>query len=85
MLSPKFIIPIYQRTTSWPIKECQHLWADLLCAGAMEETAVHLIGSEVPIDECLGNLAVQSPKLMIAEGRANTCTACQNEQVRLAS
>jgi uncharacterized protein with ParB-like and HNH nuclease domain len=24
----QFIIPIYQRTNSWTLKECQQLWAD---------------------------------------------------------
>ena len=26
----QFIIPIYQRTHSWTIKECKQLWADIL-------------------------------------------------------
>lgn len=28
------IIPIYQRTYSWPVAQCQQLWADELHAGA---------------------------------------------------
>lgn len=30
----QFIIPIYQRTYSWTLKECQQLWAVILQAGA---------------------------------------------------
>ena len=30
----QFIIPIYQRTYSWTLKECQQLWADTLRAGS---------------------------------------------------
>ena len=30
----QFIIPIDQRTTSWTLKECQQLWADILRAGS---------------------------------------------------
>lgn len=30
----QFIIPIYQRTYSWTMKECQQLWADILRAGS---------------------------------------------------
>ena len=30
----EFIIPIYQRTYSWTLKECQQLWADILRAGS---------------------------------------------------
>lgn len=55
----QFIIPIDQRTTSWTLKECQQLWTDSLRAGSTEETGVNFIGSVVPIDEGLGNLAVR--------------------------
>jgi uncharacterized protein with ParB-like and HNH nuclease domain len=30
----QFIIPIYQRTYSWTLKECQQLWVDILRAGS---------------------------------------------------
>ena len=80
----QFIIPIYQRTYSWTLKECQQLWADILRAGATDEIGVHCIGSVLPIDEGLGNLAVQAPKLVIAEGGANTGICCQNELARRA-
>ena len=53
----QFIIPIYQRTYSWTIKECQQLWTDILRAGATEDIGVHFIGSVVHIDEGLGNRA----------------------------
>ncbi len=61
----QFIIPIYQRTYSWTEKECQQLWADLLRTGSTDAIGVHFIGSVVHIDEGLGNLAVQAPKLVI--------------------
>ena len=71
----QFIIPIYQRTYSWTLKECQQLWADILRAGATEEIGVHFIGSVVHIDEGLGNLAVQAPKLVIdGQQRLTTVT-----------
>jgi hypothetical protein len=47
----QFIIPIYQRTYSWTLKECQQLWADILRAGSTEEIGVHFIGSVGHIDE----------------------------------
>ena len=50
----QFIIPIYQRTYSWTLKECQQLCADILRAGSSEEIGVHFIGSVVHIDEELG-------------------------------
>jgi uncharacterized protein with ParB-like and HNH nuclease domain/predicted transport protein len=71
----QFIIPIYQRTYSWTLKECQQLWADILRAGSTEEIGVHFIGSVVHIDEGLGNLAVQAPKLVIdGQQRLTTVT-----------
>lgn len=81
----QFIIPIDQRTYSWMLKEFQQLWADILRAGVTEKIGVHFIGSVVHIDEGLGNLAVQAPKLVIAEDSANTCIGCQNGQARLLS
>lgn len=80
----QFVIPIYQRTYSWTQKECQQLWSDVLRAGANDGIGVHFIGSVVHIDEGLGNLAVQAPKLVIAEGGANTGIGCQNELARRA-
>ena len=56
----QFIIPIYQRTYSWTLKECQQLWADILRAGATEEIGVHFIGSVVHIDEGLGESGLAS-------------------------
>jgi uncharacterized protein with ParB-like and HNH nuclease domain/predicted transport protein len=71
----QFIIPIYQRTYSWTLKECQQLWADILRAGFTDEIGVHFIGSVVHIDEGLGNLAVQAPKLVIdGQQRLTTVT-----------
>jgi uncharacterized protein with ParB-like and HNH nuclease domain/predicted transport protein len=71
----QFIIPIYQRTYSWTLKECQQLWADILRAGSTEEIGLHFIGSVVHIDEGLGNLAVQAPKLVIdGQQRLTTVT-----------
>ena len=81
----QFIIPIDQRTYSWTQKECQQHWADILRAGSTEEIGVHFIGSVVPIDEGLGDHALQAPKLVIAKDSTNTCIGCQNGQARLLS
>jgi uncharacterized protein with ParB-like and HNH nuclease domain/predicted transport protein len=71
----QFIIPIYQRTYSWTQKECAQLWADILRTGVTDEIGVHFIGSVVHIDEGLGNLAVQAPKLVIdGQQRLTTVT-----------
>ena len=71
----QFIIPIYQRTYSWTQKECAQLWADILRTGVTDQIGVHFIGSVVHIDEGLGNLAVQAPKLVIdGQQRLTTVT-----------
>ena len=71
----QFIIPIYQRTYSWTQKECAQLWADILRTGVSDQIGVHFIGSVVHIDEGLGNLAVQAPKLVIdGQQRLTTVT-----------
>ena len=49
-------------------KECKQLWADILRAGSSDEVGVHFIGSGVHVDDGLGNIAVQAPKLVI-DGR----------------
>ena len=81
----QFIIPIYQRTYSWTLKECQQLWADILRVGATDEIGGHFIGSVVPIDAGPCDHAMQAPKLVIAEDSTNTCIGCQNGQARLLS
>lgn len=81
----QFIIPIDQRTTSWTLKDCQQLWANILRAGSTEEIGVHVIGSAVHIDDGLGNLAMQAPKPVITEDSASACIDCQNGQARLLS
>jgi uncharacterized protein with ParB-like and HNH nuclease domain len=43
MQGPKqFIIPIYQRTYSWTIKQCQQLWDDIERAAVNDFVAVIL-------------------------------------------
>ncbi len=81
----QFIIPIYQRTYSWTQKECQQLLADIVRTGSSDNIGVHFIGSVVHIDDGLGNIAVQAPKLVIAKDSTNTCIGCQNGQARLLS
>ena len=40
----QFIIPIYQRTYSWTLKECEQLWNDILRAGGTEEIGAYNAG-----------------------------------------
>jgi uncharacterized protein with ParB-like and HNH nuclease domain len=41
----QFIIPIYQHTYQWTLKECQQFWIDILQAESSDASDVHFIGS----------------------------------------
>ncbi|TVQ60152.1 MAG: DUF262 domain-containing protein, partial [Spirulina sp. DLM2.Bin59] len=73
--SPQFIIPIYQRTYSWTLKECLQLWDDILRAGRNNQISAHFIGSVVYIEKGLYQVSSQSPLLVIdGQQRLTTIT-----------
>ncbi|AUZ33874.1 hypothetical protein C3B78_04950 [Arthrobacter sp. PGP41] len=61
----QFEIPLYQRTYSWTIEECQTLWRDIVRAGSNDNVNVHFIGSVVHISKGQSNLTAQEPLLVI--------------------
>jgi len=63
--SPQFIIPIYQRTYSWGISECQQLWDDIIRTGSNEKVYAHFIGSIVYIQQGIYSVSATSPLLVI--------------------
>lgn len=67
------IIPIYQRTYSWQVAQCQQLWADVLHAGASAEGHIHFIGSIVYIERDQSQVSNQSP-LMVIDGQQRLTT-----------
>lgn len=71
--SPQFLIPIYQRTYSWTIKECQQLWNDIIKAGAREEIPAHFVGSIVYIEKGLYQVTSQS-SLLVIDGQQRLTT-----------
>lgn len=73
--SPRFIIPIYQRTYSWTERECRQLWDDILRAGASPEIKAHFMGSVVYIQDGLYQVTTNSPLLVIdGQQRLTTIT-----------
>lgn len=73
--SSQFIIPIYQRTYSWEIEQCQQLWDDILRAGKSDSASVHFVGSIVYVAEGLSAVSLQSPLLVIdGQQRLTTIT-----------
>lgn len=63
--SPQFVIPIYQRTYSWGIKECLQLWDDILRTGRNDSVSAHFVGSIVYVEKGLYSVSSQSPLLVI--------------------
>ncbi|MFZ4807585.1 MAG: GmrSD restriction endonuclease domain-containing protein [Hyphomicrobiaceae bacterium] len=73
--SPRFIIPIYQRTYSWTERECRQLWDDILRAGASPGIKAHFMGSVVYIQDGLYQVTTNSPLLVIdGQQRLTTIT-----------
>lgn len=73
--SPRFIIPIYQRTYSWTERECRQLWDDILRAGTSPEIKAHFMGSVVYIQDGLYQVTTNSPLLVIdGQQRLTTIT-----------
>ncbi|MFC1915234.1 DUF262 domain-containing protein [Chloroflexota bacterium] len=63
--SPQFVIPIYQRTYSWDVKECRQLWDDILRTGHNDDISAHFMGSIVYVEKGLYSVSSQSPLLVI--------------------
>ena len=69
----QFVIPIYQRTYSWSLKQCQQLWHDILRAAADEDVSGHFIGSIVYIEGSLYQVA-SVPQLLVIDGQQRLTT-----------
>ncbi len=63
--SSQFLVPIYQRTYSWTVKECQKLWDDIVHVGSDDSIPSHFLGSVVYVEEGLYTVSLGSPLLVI--------------------
>lgn len=73
--SPRFMIPIYQRTYSWTQKECRQLWDDIIRAGGSPDIKAHFMGSVVYIQDGLYQVTTNAPLLVIdGQQRVTTIT-----------
>jgi uncharacterized protein with ParB-like and HNH nuclease domain/predicted transport protein len=74
MNGPKqFIIPIYQRTYSWTLKECKQLWEDIIKAGKDGKISSHFLGSIVYVEKGLYQIST-IPKLLLIDGQQRLTT-----------
>ena len=68
----QFIVPIYQRTYSWDIKQCNQLWNDILNVTKHNDGRVHFIGSIVYID--LGTPKGKPQQMLLIDGQQRITT-----------
>ena len=69
----QFIIPIYQRTYSWTIGQCEQLWNDIVRVATHNEYLAHFIGSIVYIQKGIYQTS-QIPQLMVIDGQQRIVT-----------
>jgi len=69
----QFTIPIYQRTYSWQLKQCQQLFDDIVRVGSSTSETSHFIGSIVYFKP--GNSPITSvPELLVIDGQQRLTT-----------
>jgi predicted transport protein/uncharacterized protein with ParB-like and HNH nuclease domain len=64
----QFIIPIYQRTYSWQLKQCEQLLKDIIAINADEQRPGHFIGSIVYFEEDIHTVS-EVPQLLVIDGQ----------------
>lgn len=69
----QFIIPIYQRTYSWTLKQCGQLWGDIVKAATDEAISGHFVGSVVYIERGLYQIS-SVPQLLVIDGQQRLTT-----------
>ncbi len=68
----QFVIPIYQRTYSWTLRECRQLWRDILRASD-DSVSGHFVGSVVYIEKGLYQVTAV-PQLLVIDGQQRLTT-----------
>lgn len=69
----QFIIPIYQRTYSWLLPQCNKLFSDILKISSNESMQGHFIGSVVYFQESIHTVS-DVPKLLVIDGQQRLTT-----------
>lgn len=69
----QFVIPIYQRTYSWTLKQCQQLWSDVVKIAEDADNSGHFVGSIVYIEAGLYQVA-SVPQLLVIDGQQRLTT-----------
>ncbi len=69
----QFVVPIYQRTYSWTLKECSQLWNDIVRVSQNDDIPAHFIGSIVYIEKGIYQVASVS-QLLVIDGQQRLTT-----------
>jgi uncharacterized protein with ParB-like and HNH nuclease domain/predicted transport protein len=69
----QFVIPIYQRTYSWQISQCNKLFNDILRISKDGSSPGHFIGSVVYFQESIHTVS-DVPKLLVIDGQQRLTT-----------
>jgi len=69
----QFVIPIYQRTYSWQIAQCNKLFNDILRISKDASSPGHFIGSVVYFQESIHTVS-DVPKLLVIDGQQRLTT-----------
>ena len=69
----QFVIPIYQRTYSWRVDECEQLWNDILRVAQNDEIPTHFLGSIVYVSKGVYHVA-SVPELLVIDGQQRLTT-----------
>ena len=69
----QFIIPIYQRTYSWQLKQCEKLLNDIIAINADDKRPGHFIGSIVYFEEDIHTIS-EVPQLLVIDGQQRLTT-----------
>ncbi|HZU68075.1 MAG TPA: DUF262 and DUF1524 domain-containing protein [Ktedonobacteraceae bacterium] len=69
----QFIIPIYQRTYSWRISDCQQLWNDVLRVAQDEKISAHFLGSIVYVEKGIYHIS-SITQLLVIDGQQRLTT-----------
>src|SRR5438105_15667010 len=69
----QFIIPIYQRTYSWRISDCQQLWNDIVRVAQNDKIPAHFLGSIVYVEKGIFHVSSVT-QLLVIDGQLRLTT-----------
>lgn len=69
----QFVIPIYQRTYSWKIENCQQLWDDILRIAQDDQIPAHFLGSVVYVERGIYHVS-SITQLLLIDGQQRLTT-----------